>query len=73
VAHVDNIRADCFARLGQTAEAERLVSDSASAVLAKWPATTMYGHDTLERATRVYESTGNRARLADLQQLADRP
>ena len=37
-----------------------------SIVLAKWPAATYYGHDTVQRATQVYTVTGNRARLAQL-------
>ena len=72
VAHVDNIRGDCLARLGRAVEAERLISESAATVLVKWPAETYYGHDTLERAARVYGSTGNRAKLAQLQRLASK-
>jgi tetratricopeptide (TPR) repeat protein len=66
VALVDNVRAGCLARIGRPAEAEPLIERSTPVLLAKWPAATYYGHDTVQRATEVYTATGNRARLAQL-------
>jgi tetratricopeptide (TPR) repeat protein len=66
VALVDNVRAGCLARIGRSREAVPLIESSTSVVLAKWPAATYYGHDTVQRATQVYTVTGNRARLAQL-------
>jgi tetratricopeptide (TPR) repeat protein len=60
-AHVDNVRAYCLAQGGDRTEALRLATESAPLVLAKWPAETLYGHDTLARVARVRALAGARA------------
>ncbi len=66
VAFVDNVRAGCLAQIGRLKEAESLMIESMPALLDKWAANTYYGHDAVQRATRVYSKTGNRARLTEL-------
>ena len=73
LALVDNVRADCLARAGKGTDAERLIADTTSTVLAKWPADTYYGHEALQRATRVYRATGNATKLAEVAQFASQP
>ena len=73
VAHVDNVRAGCLTGLKRVTEAEALITNSMPALLEKWPEDTYYGHDALERATRVYRLTGNSAKLAELGRLPDHP
>lgn len=72
VAHVDNVRAGCLTRMGQYSEADRLFATSMPVLLPKWPADTLYGHDALDRTTRLYSLTGNTLRLAQYQKLAEK-
>ncbi len=69
-AFVDDVTADCLTRLGRYAEARELVGRSVPTLLARWSAGSLYGHDALERSRRLYELTGDRARLADVTRLA---
>lgn len=63
VAHVDNVRAGCLTGLKRYAEAKALMSSSLPIILKKWPPNTLYGHDALERAVRLYTRTGDTARV----------
>ena len=65
-ALVDNVRAGCLAQTGHAAEAEPLIAASMPVLMEKWAADTYYGHDAVQRATRVYTLTGNRTRLTEL-------
>ena len=69
MALVDNVRADCLARVDRAAEADALIASSVPPLIAKWPADTYYGYETVRRATRVYMLTGNRSGLAELARL----
>ena len=62
VALVDNVRAGCLAQVGRAAEAEPLIAGSLPVLIDKWGPNTYYGHDAVQRATRVYKLTGNRPR-----------
>jgi tetratricopeptide (TPR) repeat protein len=73
VAHVDSVRAGCLAGLNRAADAEALIVTSTPVLLERWPADTCYGHDAVERATRVYRMTGNSAKLTELGRMPDRP
>jgi tetratricopeptide (TPR) repeat protein len=66
VALVDNVRAGCLAQTGRATEAEPLIAASVPVLLEKWAADTYYGHDAVQRATRVYTLTGNRTRLTEV-------
>ncbi len=66
VALVDNVRAGCLAQIGRAPEAEPLIGSSLPVVIEKWAPNTYYGHDAVQRATRVYTLTGNRTRLTEL-------
>jgi tetratricopeptide (TPR) repeat protein len=63
-AHVDNVRAGCLTGLRRYDDARRLVESSVPVLLKRWPATTMYGHDTLQRAIKLHRATGDSAALA---------
>ena len=65
-ALVDNVRAGCLAQIGREAEAEPLIVSSLPVLIEKWSPDTYYGHDAVQRATRVYTLTGNRTRLTEL-------
>jgi tetratricopeptide (TPR) repeat protein len=60
-AHVDNVRAGCLTGIKRYADAARLMAASLPVVLKKWPAATLYGHDALERAVRLYAQNGDGA------------
>jgi tetratricopeptide (TPR) repeat protein len=66
VALADNVRAGCLAQAGRAAEAEPLIAGSLPVLIGKWGPDTYYGHDAVQRATRVYTLTGNRTRLTEL-------
>ncbi len=70
-AHVDNVRGACLAALGRLSEAAPLIAQSTPVVLGKWPAQTAYGHDTLNRALRVFELMGDRRKVAQYRKLAN--
>ena len=63
VAHVDNVRAGCLTGLKRFAEAKALMASSLPIILQKWPPSTLFGHDALERAVRLYTRTGDAARV----------
>ncbi|MEQ1801016.1 MAG: toll/interleukin-1 receptor domain-containing protein [Gammaproteobacteria bacterium] len=65
-AYADNVRAGCLTGLKRYAEAEALVETSLPAVLARWPAAALYGHDSVERSRRLFTRTANTAKLAQL-------
>lgn len=71
-AHLQNVRAGCYARSGRLEEAVRLVASSTPVVLEKWPAATFYGHDTLARAVSVYQSLGDERKAAEYRRMAAR-
>ena len=71
-AHLENVRAGCYARGGRLEEAVRLVDSSTPVVLEKWPAATFYGHDTLARAVSVYLSLGDERKVAEYRRMAAR-
>jgi tetratricopeptide (TPR) repeat protein len=72
VAHVDNVRAGCLTGLKRYAEAEKFIETSTPIMLAKWPPATLYGHDTLDRAIRLYSRTQDSAKLAHYRQLSNK-
>ena len=63
-AQIDNVRAGCLGQQRQYAAANTLMQASLPVILKKWPADTMYGHDALERAVRLYTASGDAARVA---------
>ena len=66
-ALADSVRADCLGKLQRWREAEALIASSTPLILKKWPAATMFGHDALERALRVYTHSGDSAKVATYQ------
>lgn len=64
-AHLDNVRAGCLAGMARGAEAARLMTASLAVVLKKWPPDSLYGHDALQRAVRVYALAGDEARRGE--------
>ena len=60
VAHADNVRAGCLTGLKRYADAASLVEASMPFLLAKWRTDSLYGHDALERAIRLYTRSGDR-------------
>ena len=62
-AHVDNVRAGCLTGFGRYPEATRLMASSLPIILKKWPPNTLFGHDALERAVRLYTHTGEADRV----------
>ena len=71
-ALVDNVRAGCLTGQRQFDEADRLLSSSTPALLAKWGAKRLYGYDALQRAMRLYTLTHNETKLAEYRSLARR-
>ncbi|HWJ05290.1 MAG TPA: toll/interleukin-1 receptor domain-containing protein [Steroidobacteraceae bacterium] len=71
-AHLQNVKAACYARDGRLQEAVKLVASSTPVVLEKWPAATFYGHDTLARAASVYQSLGDQRKAAEYRRMAAR-
>ena len=53
LAWVENTRGDCLRRQGRTAEARRLLRQSASAISARWPADSLYGAEARQRMARI--------------------
>ncbi len=69
-AYADSVRAACLTGLKRYPEAQKLIETSLPVVLARWPATTLYGHESLERAKLLFTRTANAAKLAELAALA---
>jgi tetratricopeptide (TPR) repeat protein len=69
-AHVDNVRAGCLTELGRYAPATALMESSAPTMLRSWPGDTLYGHDVVARAIRLYALTGDAEKLARYRALA---
>ena len=69
-AYADNVRAGCLTGLKRYPEAQKLLEGSLPVVLARWPAATLYGHASLERATLLFTRTADTAKLAELANLA---
>jgi Tetratricopeptide repeat/TIR domain len=65
VAHVDSVRAGCLMGLKHYADARPLIESSMPALMSKWSPDSLYGHDALERATRLSQVTGDTLKLAD--------
>jgi tetratricopeptide (TPR) repeat protein len=63
-AQIDNVRAGCLVGVQRYAEASALMQSSLPVILKKWPADTLFGHDALERAVRLYTRTGDAAAAA---------
>ena len=61
-AHVDNVSAGCLTGLKRYSEAKGLMATSLPIVLKKWPPNTLYGHDALQRAIRLYTHSGDSAK-----------
>ncbi len=57
-AYGDNVRAGCLTGLKRYPEAEVLIAASLPVVLARWPATALHGHESLERSRRRVHSDG---------------
>ena len=72
-AHVDDVRAGCLAGVQRYAEADRLTQSSLPVLLKKWPAGTLYGHDALERAVRLYTASGAADKEGQYDALLRRP
>lgn len=64
VAHVDNVRAGCLTGVRRYDEAAALMQSSLPVILKKWPADTLFGHDALVRAVRLYTRSGDAAKVA---------
>ena len=73
VAHVDNVRAGCLTGVRRFAEADSLLQSSLPVVLKKWPPNTIFGHDALERAMRLYTLTGDAAKVAQYSAMLQGP
>ena len=71
LAHLDNVSAGCLTRAQRYAEAEPLIASSMPVLLPKWPPDTLYGHDAVERSMRLYQLTGNQAKLSQYRRLAE--
>lgn len=69
-AYADNVRAGCLTGPKRYPEAQELIETSLPVVLARWPATTLYGRASLERAKLLFTRTANTAKLAELADLA---
>ena len=65
LAYADNVRAGCLTGMKRYAEATTLMQSSLPPVLKKWPAGTIFGHESLERAVRLYTLTGDDARATE--------
>ncbi len=72
-AHVDNVRAGCLTGMRRFAEATALMQSSLPVVLRKWPPDTLFGHDALTRATRLYGLAGDAARAAEYSAMLGEP
>ena len=64
LAYVDNVRASCLTSMKQYDAADALIQSSLPAVLEKWPPDTVFGHESLERAIRLYTLTGDAAKAS---------
>ena len=62
-AQIDNVRAGCLTELKHYAKAKALMVSSLPVILKKWPPNTLFGHDALERAVRLYTRTEDTARV----------
>ena len=63
MAQLSTVQADCLVGLGQSAAAAALMDANLPVLLNKWPPSTLFGHDALERAVRLYTRTGDAARV----------
>jgi tetratricopeptide (TPR) repeat protein len=63
-AQVDNVRAGCLGGVQRYRAADALMQRSLPVILKKWPADTLFGHDALERAVRLYTRSGDAAKVA---------
>ena len=68
-AQIDNVRAGCLTGMRRYAEAGALMQSSLPVLLKKWPADTLFGHDALERALRLYTGAGDTAKVAQYRAL----
>jgi tetratricopeptide (TPR) repeat protein len=68
-AQIDNVRAGCLTGLRRYPEAGALMQSSLPVILKKWPADTLFGHDALERAVRLYTASGDATRVAQYRSL----
>lgn len=68
-ALIDNVQGGCLTIQKRYAEAARDIEASLPILLQKWPPDSLYGYDSLSRATRVYTLTNDRPRLARLKTL----
>jgi tetratricopeptide (TPR) repeat protein len=58
-AWVQSTRGACHVAAGDLATAEPLLTQSLTAIQAKWPADTMYGHEAIERMANLYSRLGD--------------
>jgi len=49
-----------------------LIESSDPVVLEKWPPSTLYGYDAIQRSIRLYSLMGNAAKVSEYRRLADR-
>ncbi|HXC60979.1 MAG TPA: tetratricopeptide repeat protein, partial [Steroidobacteraceae bacterium] len=64
LAYAENVQAGCLTGMKRYARAKALMQSSLPLVLKKWPAATIFGHESLERAVRLYTLAGDDARAA---------
>jgi hypothetical protein len=67
---LDNVKAECLTGLQRFAEADLLVTASTPVLLEKWSPASLYGNDALRRAIRLYQLTGDAARVAKYRHIA---
>jgi hypothetical protein len=63
-AQLRSVEAGCLGGLRRFAAAADLIEGSTPVILAKWPASTAFGHDALERAIHLFTSMNDVARVA---------
>jgi tetratricopeptide (TPR) repeat protein len=71
-AHVDNVRAGCLTVLRKYVDAAKLIESSDPVVLKKWPPSTLYGYDAIQRSIRLYSLMEDAAKLSEYRRLAER-
>ena len=71
LALLDSVKAECLTGLRQYSDADALVSQGTPVILARWGPHTLYGHDVLRRAIRLYQLSGADARVAQYRRIAE--
>lgn len=71
-AHIDNVQAGCLTAARRYTDAAQLIETSDPIVLKKWPPSTLYGYDALQRTVRLYTLMGDTAKVSEYRRLAER-